>query len=471
MSYVKAIGPGRMIRYGIAALVVATLGVGIFLFRGPRDSRPTADSIGQEVESRSAGSGESGLFRVSAEARRNLALQVRPAVPQTFQRRIELPGQVVDRPGVSDRSVVAPWAGKVIGISAFPGLAIPPGTPLFSLRLIGDSLHESQLELYRASKEIEIARKQKQRLGELAASGTVPGSRMIELDNGIERMAVQVEACRQNLLAHGFSAEQIRAATGGEFVTEATVHAPGETVEDASSGPAPAAGDAVSFAYEMHRLAVTPGQQVEAGTVLCTLADHRSLMIEGRGFRKDLPAIQQTALSQLPVEVVFDAGSEVAWPVPMTGFTIEHVANSVDPDSRTFAFYLPLQNQSRSFIQGGKPRLLWRFRPGDRVRLMVASGVFEDVFVLPIGAVVREEGEAYVFRQNGDLFERIGVHILSEDSQAVILANDGKIRRNAYLAQNQASALNRILKAQKSAGLPANFHVHADGTVHAAHGE
>jgi hypothetical protein len=93
----------------------------------------------------------------------------------------------------------------------------------------------------------------------------------------------------------------------------------------------------------------------------------------------------------------------------------------------------------------------------------------KDVFVLPISAVVREGPEAFVFRQNGDLFDRRPVHVLYEDHTNVVLANDGSLRSRFFIAQNAAASLNRVLKAQSSKGLPAGVHVHADGTVHAAH--
>lgn len=69
--------------------------------------------------------------------------------------------------------------------------------------MVSESLHSSQLELFKATKEIEIARKQKQRIEELAAEGSVAGSRLIEIDNQIQRMDVNVQAYRQDLLARG----------------------------------------------------------------------------------------------------------------------------------------------------------------------------------------------------------------------------------------------------------------------------
>jgi hypothetical protein len=92
----------------------------------------------------------------------------------------------------------------------------------------------------------------------------------------------------------------------------------------------------------------------------------------------------------------------------------------------------------------------------------------KNVLVLPRDAVVREGPEAYAFRQNGDLFERRAVHVLHEDRQSVVLANDGAIRAGAdYIAQGAAASLLRVLKAQNaSGGLPPGAHFHADGSLH-----
>jgi hypothetical protein len=94
---------------------------------------------------------------------------------------------------------------------------------------------------------------------------------------------------------------------------------------------------------------------------------------------------------------------------------------------------------------------------------------FEDVIVVPAEAVVRDGPEAYVFRQNGDLFKQLPVHVLHEDRQSIVIANDGSIPRGSYLAQSSAASLNRVLKSQTASGEQPGLHVHPDGTVHAAH--
>jgi cobalt-zinc-cadmium efflux system membrane fusion protein len=93
----------------------------------------------------------------------------------------------------------------------------------------------------------------------------------------------------------------------------------------------------------------------------------------------------------------------------------------------------------------------------------------ENVIVLPATAVVREGPEAYVFRQNGNLFKRLPVHLLHTDRRRAVLANDGSVAPGWYLAQSAAATLNRVLKEQTSSGMAVGVHVHADGTVHGAH--
>ena len=167
--------------------------------------------------------------RVSLEARKNMGLVTEAIRPRDYFRTIEVPGVITDRPGVSDRGVAAPVTGIVTQIHAYPGNTVPPNAPLVTLRLVSETLHASQLEFFKATKEVAIAQQQKQRLEGLAVSGGVPGARIIEVDNQIQRMGVNVQAYRQDLLARGLSPDRIEAVARGEFVTEITVRAPGSS--------------------------------------------------------------------------------------------------------------------------------------------------------------------------------------------------------------------------------------------------
>jgi hypothetical protein len=187
------------------------------------------------------------------------------------------------------------------------------------------------------------------------------------------------------------------------------------------------------------------------------------------GFNDDLPLIQQAAKNGWEVEIQLEGVAGGDWPPLPSTLKISHLSNTVDHENHTFAFFLPLENQWQTYTQGGQPRLLWRFRPGNHVRLRVPVEKMEDVFVVPKESVVREGPEAYVFRQNGSLFDRRPVHVLHEDRRFAVLANDGAVRAGAYVPQSGAASINRVLKAQSSSGQPAGVHVHADGSVHGAH--
>jgi len=448
------------------------IGLGAYAFNEWK-SRQTAAAVSKDAPAKSPIADGNTPVRISAEARKNLGVISKPLQPSTYLRKIEVPGVITDRPGISDRGVVAPVTGIVTKIHAYPGNTVAPNTPLFSLRLVSDSLHTSQLELFKATKEIEIAKQQKKRLEGLAESGGIPGSRMIEIENQIQRMDVNVQAYRQDLRSRGLPADRIEAAANGEFVTEITVNAPGEqalkVAEVALASAVEGEPARLPFQFELQTLKVELGQQVAAGELLGTLADHRALLIEGQGFKKDMPLVQRTAKEQLPIEVGFEVDEGNNWPPLPNQLQINHVANLIDTQTRTFSFYLPLENQWQSYAQGGQDRLIWRFRPGDRVSLSIAVEKIENVFVLPRESIVREGPEAFVFRQNGDLFDRVSVHVLHEDSTSVVIANDGGPRKGSFIAQNAAASLNRVLKAQLASGIPTNVHVHADGTTHAAH--
>jgi multidrug efflux pump subunit AcrA (membrane-fusion protein) len=222
-------------------------------------------------------------------------------------------------------------------------------------------------------------------------------------------------------------------------------------------------------AYEVQELSVEMGQQVQAGQLLAKLSNHQSLYVVGHAFKREASYLEKAAEANRPVEIDFADDNANEWPPMEQEFQIRHLANSIDPSSRTFDFFVPLSNQSHVYDKAGKKFLVWRFRPGQRVRIRVPVEQFENVFVLPSEAVVREGPEAYVFRQNGDLFKQLTVHVLHEDRLMTVIANDGSIPGGSYLAQNSAASLNRVLKAQTASGAQPGLHVHPDGTVHAAH--
>jgi len=405
------------------------------------------------------------LVRLSPQARANLNLVVKPVQPTTYWRTVEYPGVIVDRPGITDLGVVAPITGVVTQIHAFPGDAIEPDGPLFTLRLTSEPLYNSQLELYKAIQDAEIAKRELDRISGAATTGAIPRARVIEVENQIQRARATIESYRQDLRARGLTSDQVASAERGRYITETVVPAPAAALQaDDSSGVAP-------FSFEVQSLAIELGQQVSAGEVVCHLADYRSLLIEGRGFKDDMPLVQAAVKNGWDVQVEFELPATGDWPPLPERLPIHHLANTVDPDTRTFSFYIELENQSQTYERDGATRMLWRFRPGQHLRLRVPVEKMDNVFVLPQQAIVWEGPEAFVFRQNGEFFDRKPVHVLCEDRTCGVVANDGSIKPGFYIAQGAAASLNRVMnsQSQQASGVPPGMHVHPDGTMHATH--
>jgi cobalt-zinc-cadmium efflux system membrane fusion protein len=413
------------------------------------------------------------VVMLSPQARRNLRVSSKSLQLTSGWRTITIPGTLADRPGISDRGVTSPVVGVVARIHAYPGDTVRPGDPLFTLRLLSEYVQQSQSELFKATRETELELEKKQRLEQIGAA--IPGARLIEIDQQLRRLQASITGYRQDLLSRGLSPDQIDQAAAGSFVSTVEIVAPpllgSVGPADESGSPAAVVADAVhaDAVYEVQRLDVELGNQVQAGQLLTTLSNHRLLYAVGHAFKREAAALEQAARLSWPVEIEFAEDAPDGWEPLPSSFQIRHIANTIDPASRTFDFFIPLLNQSKSYERDGERFVAWRFRPGQRVRLHVPVEQFSDVFVLPADAVARVRAEAYVFRQNGVLFNRLSVQVLHADRLRAIIANDGSLAPGWFIAQSAAASLNRVLESQAESDMPAGVHVHADGTVHGAH--
>jgi multidrug efflux pump subunit AcrA (membrane-fusion protein) len=439
-------------------------------------SRETAARSATPASKEPLAKPELQILELGEKARKNLNLVVKSVRPTDYWRTITIPGVIADRPGISDRGVTSPAVGVVSEIHVFPGDTVRPGQRLVTLRLFSEYLQATQTQLFKATQEAKLIQQQIDRLSDVASSGAVSGSRLIEMRNDLQRQQTLVQSAKQELLNRGLTPEHIVSVTEGTFVSTIDVAAPPprneETVSQRLRPPdVQLAGykNNDDIAYEVHSLGVELGQTVQAGDLLASLANHQSLFVIGHAFKREAGLLEQAAQNKTPLQIEFAEDSAELWPTLDHQFQIRHLSNTVDTSTRTFDFFVPLVNQSRTYQKEGMTFLVWRFRPGQRTRIEVPVEKFANVYVLPAEAVVREGADAYVYRQNGDLFNQFAVQILHEDRTQVVLANDRSITPGTFLAQNSAASLRRVLKAQSSSGLQPGLHVHADGTVHAAH--
>ena len=441
-----------------------------------RGDAPTIDTPVTPEEANSP----SATMIVGDQAQKNLGLTAKPLKSETFWKTIAVQGMVVDRPSISDQEIVAPAIGTVSQIVHVAGDTVRPGDVLFTLKLASDSLHQAQTELFTTQKNIELATARQKRLAAVG-SGVIPEATLIEVASEIARLEAAAKAYRLELSNRGFSRDDIAGVADGQLLAEISVVVPPRmptrdslAVAGLSSLAPPPLGPPRLELLEIQELKVDLGQQVQAGQTLCRLSNHQSLAIEGRAFRDETSLLERSIKEGWPVEVDFqeDAGSD--WPAIDQPFPIRYIANTIDPVTRTFAFLMPLENQFKRVDHGNTTQLLWRFRPGQKVRLRIRVEKLDDVLVVPAEAVVWEGADAFVFTQNANTFERKGVHVLFRDRDRVVIANDGSlptyVRRNerwtiAAVVRKAAAQLNRMSKSGSSA-VPKGFHIHADGSLH-----
>ena len=412
---------------------------------------------------------ESTIVKITPQACANLGLSCGPIRIQDYWRKIETMGVISDRPGFTDLGITASIDCFVSKIHAYEGDIVRPGEKLFTLRLTSQYLQQTQSDYFKALRETEILNEEIGRISGLADRGIVPEKRIIQLKQDLKRQQVEIQAHRQDLISRGLGEEQLLQIANGNFIKTIDVVVP-EKLDDMPSNYQSNLDSPKPQLLELQELKIELGERAMAGQILAVLADHNHLYINGHGFKNEAANIARAAEAGWKIEVEFVDHDGGNWPELDFPLKIRHLSNSVDRDSRTFDFFVPLSNQSRIYEQAGKTFVIWRFRPGQRVKLKVPVEKIENVFAIPAEGVVMEGPEAYVFQQNGEFYNRISVHVLYRDRDFVLVADDGGIKNGFYIANNSAAALNRILKAQSASGdNMAGFHVHADGSVHANH--
>jgi multidrug efflux pump subunit AcrA (membrane-fusion protein) len=413
---------------------------------------------------------------VGDQAQKNLGLTAKRLQTEVFWKTITVQGMIVDRPGMSDREIVAPAIGTISQIFHVPGDMVRPGDVLFTLKLASESLQQTQTELFKTSQDIKLAEARRKRLE--SGGEAIAQARVIEVESEISRLKVAAQAYRQELLNRGLSDYEIERVADGNLLSEISLVVPPQAsqqaIRETSLASTLTPADEQPFAYELQELKVALGEQVQAGHTLCNLSNHQLLAVEGRAFREETSLLERSVEEGWPVAVDFQEAVGADWPPLEQSFLIRYIANEIDPETRTFAFLLPLKNQYKTVDHGDSKQLLWRFRPGQKVLLRIRVEKLDDVFVLPADAVVIEDADAFVFTQNVNTFERKSVHVLFRDRDQVVLANDGtfptyKKGQEQWtipaVVRNAAPQLNRMTKAGSS-DVPKGFHIHADGSLH-----
>ena len=387
---------------------------------------------------------EANSLELSDQARKNIGLQLVTVELQQFEKSISVPGIVVERPGRTTIDVTAPMTGVITRIGAVQGEAVKGNQLLFEMRLTHEELVQAQGDLLRTAEGLEVTQREIDRIEELVKSGALAGKTMIELNYEKQKAEAVLRAQSQTLVLHGLSQEQVdEILKTRKLLQKLSVFSPeDEGLTESDSTPR---------ILQVQELKVDQGQHVTAGDVLCVLADHRELFIEGKAFEQDIEAVSTAASKDLKVSAVVESTS--ARPEVIPDLKLLYLANKVDPETRAFRFYVTLPNRvlRENETSDGRRFLNWEFKPGQRMQVRVPVERWTDRIVLPIEAVATDGGESYVFQANGDHFDRRPVHVEYRDQFWAVIANDSSLYPGDVVAKTGAFQLQTALK-NKSGG-------------------
>lgn len=467
----------RLIAIGVLCGAVG-LCIGLFvradgLFQIAADAlSPHADEEEKEKED-DPHAGQT-IVAVREEAARSLQLKTASLKKSDYLKSIRVPGFIVEKPGHSGRTVSSRVRGIIREIYCSPGELLRPGDRLFRVELTGDGVVTAQVSLLETRQQIDATKKELARVEGLVANRTAPPSELIPIQMLLERLEKQGDLRRKELLVRGLSADLIaEILSTGNLRDEFVIRVPGGerpaldgqlalAPDDGITGTdfrAPLLADDAAARPEeftVEEINVHPGQSVAPGDQLADLAWHDVLAVEGHAFERDVEAISRLAKNGWKAAIEYGSHDEE---IRLANLEIRFVDNHVDEETGTFRFFLEIQNEEfhSTKNESGRTFKSWRFKPGQRVHIVIPIEQISGQFVFPREAVVQEGVDSFVFRRHSqtaefDEYEAIRVSVLYRDSKTVVVASDGKLTEGSRVVLNSAYQLYLATKSEGGSG-------------------
>jgi hypothetical protein len=428
----------------LLARLVAVRGESVPAAGGPHVGQAAAPDH-EHAASTHPGHNDATCLQMSAQAQRNVGLTLTTVELRDFERATTLPATIVERPGRTETVVSAPMAGIVTRVIPIRGEAVAPGQPLFEIRLTHEDLVQKQSQLLRSVEELDVVKREVERLAAVTSSGAVAGKALLERQYEQQKIEALIRAERQALILHGLTEPQIdEIIASRKLLPQLTVAGPRTTAE--------AAPPESERLLQVANVAVRQGEYVDVGARLCTLTDHAEVYIEGRAFEQDAALLDRLAKDHGKVAAVVEEAGRGKHEI--AGLTLLYVENEVERESRALRFYARLPNQlvRNETTPDGHRFIAWQFRPGQRLEVRVPVERWPQRIVLPLTALVNEGAEWFVYQQIGDHFDRRGVQVEYRDPLWAVIASDGALFPGDTVAATGAYQIHLALKNKSGGG-------------------
>jgi multidrug efflux pump subunit AcrA (membrane-fusion protein) len=438
---------------GVVIVVAGFFFSGIWFPQENSDDVQDVHAADPGAEHDHAGIGSENSLELSEQAQKNVGLELVTVEPRDFDLTISVPAMVTQRPGQTEIKVSAPMTGVVERIYLIRGEAVTPGQPLLDLRLTHKDLVDTQIAFLQMTEQLDVVKREVARLEEITSSGAIAGKRLLERQYEQQKIEAGLRAQEQALILHGLSREQVEdIIKTRKLLQRVTVYSP-KPLAHAEKQKKANAKEKQEHLLQVSKIEVGRGQHVDAGDPLCVLSDHETLYIEGKAFEEDAGSLNEAANEAVPIEAVIQTSGRR--PRTVSGLKILYLENEVEQDSRALRFYVSLPNElvRNERTKDGNRFIGWRFKPGQRVQLLIPVERWKDRIVLPVDAVIKEGADSYVFQKNGNKFERKPVHVEYRDQLWAVIANDGSLFPGDVVVASGAYQMHLTMKNKAGGGV------------------
>ncbi|MHC5035928.1 MAG: efflux RND transporter periplasmic adaptor subunit [Planctomycetota bacterium] len=197
--------------------------------------------------------------------------------------------------------------------------------------------------------------------------------------------------------------------------------------------------------WEIREVNVRPGEKVDAGAQLALLAnpDRVILELEAAGIDSGLVVTALENQSPLAAHPLVKGAGPSLIGIRLTAYRSKGEEGG---EPRAYAI---VKNEPAPIAVSGQPgtRRAWRLREGMRYMVRLPVRTIRGGFVLLKEAVVTEGPDRVAYIRSGDGFKRQPVHVLYEDFEAVVIADDGSIFPGDPVVRSGAFQLCLALRA------------------------
>jgi multidrug efflux pump subunit AcrA (membrane-fusion protein) len=246
------------------------------------------------------------------------------------------------------------------------------------------SLRAQQAQISAAAQQARTrlaqAQRELRRSQNLLEVGAAPRKRVEEAQTAVRVAEEEVSGAERQV---ALLAEQIRSAEAGQAIFRSpTVRRPSRNFPLVS--PVTGIIDAVK---------ATSGQQVESGAELLNVVNLSTVLLEAQVFERDLPAIRESTRASFTSPVL--PGEVYTIGTPDGEGRLLSIGQSTNEQTRTIPVIYEVKNP------------FTRLRDGNFVEITIDTSGDRQVLAVPKPAVVREQGESFVFVfDGGETFER-----------------------------------------------------------------